>query len=366
MHVVHVIRDLNKSSGGPSRSVPAVCRNLASLNSIERITLLYRPSDDLIHLDDSSSCVFLPFNSDNVVIQLNSLHSQHPISIVHIHGLWTRSLSQSAKFSRCNSIPYLISPRGMLADWCIEHKRWRKKLAMLLYQKKDLQSAAVLHATSDQESLDISKYVNQSRIRVVPNGCDVPNLDWKSTEKSQNNRIAVSLGRLHPVKRYDQLIEAWSGVRPKGWKLQIAGPSENGYGEFLQAIINRLGMNDTISLVGPIDDDDKWDFFSKANLFVLTSASENFGMSIAEAMAAGMPVICTTGTPWSIIEEKQCGWWVGPNGAEIQDALRAATSVSIATLQRMGSRAKALISDRFSWASVSKEMTRVYQEIQRT
>ena len=153
-------------------------------------------------------------------------------------------------------------------------------------------------------------------------------------------RVVLSLGRMHPKKGLETLLQAWAKVEPAypGWRLSLIGPGEERYVGELQSESRTLGLG-RVSFGAPVYGAAKWDAYRAADLFVLPSLNENFGLTVAEALAAGTPVIATTGTPWSRVETKAAAG--GSNRR--RDALAATLATAMAmprpALREMGIRA---------------------------
>jgi glycosyltransferase involved in cell wall biosynthesis len=287
-------------------------------------------------------------------------------SVLHLHGLWSPILHRAARRARRHGVPYVVSARGMLTEWALGHRAWRKKIAWWLYQKRDLLDAACLLASSEFEKQGIEALLPGHRIEVIPNSCaaapeavDGPN----PLPAADGTRWALALGRLHRVKGYAELIEAWSRVRPFGWKLAIAGPDEGGYRSVLEQRIARHNLQQEVLLSGAADETAKWSLLRQCELFLAPSHTENFGMAIAEALQAGRPVITTRGTPWRELQEVECGWWVELTPETLDQALREATASTGEKLHAMGERGRALIRDRYSWDSVAARTLEMYRSV---
>jgi glycosyltransferase involved in cell wall biosynthesis len=110
-----------------------------------------------------------------------------------------------------------------------------------------------------------------------------------------------------------------------------------------------------------VADDDKWALYRESDLFVLPTHSENFGVVVAEALASGVPALTTTGAPWAVLEEEDCGWWVEPEVASLEAALADAVGRPDEERLAMGRRGRALVEARFSWASVATKMKAAYR-----
>ncbi len=254
----------------------------------------------------------------------------------------------------------------MLAPWAVAHRRWKKRLAWGLYQRRDLAAAAALVASSAFEQRDILRHLPGARVEVIPNGCDSPPAIHRpepGLPGGPETRWALALGRLHPVKGYAELIEAWSRVRPDGWKLAIAGPDENGYRRVLERAIRSHDLTEQVFLPGAADEARKWALLERCELFVAPSRTENFGMAIAEALQAGRPVLTTTGTPWAELADHGCGWWVEPHVPALEAALREATDRNPGELRSMGERGRQRVQAHYSWPGVAGSAVSLYRSI---
>jgi glycosyltransferase involved in cell wall biosynthesis len=179
----------------------------------------------------------------------------------------------------------------------------------------------------------------------------------------RKQKKALFLGRIYPVKGLPMLIEAWARVRPDGWSLQIAGPDEAGHRAEVEQAVCAAGLAEVISFLGPLEDEAKRSVLLAANLFVLPTHSESFGMAIAEALAHGLPVLTTTGAPWPMLPGHGCGWRVEPTVDGICEGLRQATSLDPGTLQAMGGKGRELVAAEFGWQRVAKQFLLVYENL---
>jgi glycosyltransferase involved in cell wall biosynthesis len=248
----------------------------------------------------------------------------------------------------------------MLEPWSMRQSRWKKSIAWRLYQERDLRAALVFHATSDAEAESIRGLGFRQPIAIVPNGVTVPPL-LPDVQPTAGKRIALFLSRLHPKKGVIDLIEAWARVRPAGWLLQIAGHDDGGHQADIERAIFRNSLSDLVSLTGGVSDAEKWKTYRGADLFILPTKSENFGIVIAEALACGLPVITTRGAPWQDLLRYQCGWWVDLSVEALTSAIEVATAAPIASLREMGRRGRVLVEKELSWARAAREMRQLYE-----
>ena len=188
-------------------------------------------------------------------------------------------------------------------------------------------------------------------------------------------RRALFVSRMHPKKGVLELVEAWARVNPKGWQCELVytlnGDEERAYEAAVKARIVALDLSyagkdvDSAAdfiLTGPLDDKEKWSAYARADLFVLPTYSENFGIVVAEALWAGVPVVTTKGTPWRELLERRCGWWIDlPPKESLEAALREATSLSREALREMGACGRKLVEEKYTWKAVCDAMVEGYR-----
>ncbi len=190
----------------------------------------------------------------------------------------------------------------------------------------------------------------------MPQGCRRPERD-----DARRHKTALFIGRIYPVKGLPSLIEAWARVRPRGWQLRIAGPDEGGHKAEVEQAVLANGLCEVVSFVGPVHGAAKRRELCNADLLVLPSHSESFGMAVGEALAHGVPVLTTKGTPWRILPERRCGWWVDATIDGITEGLREVTSQDAQVLREMGGRGRELVAAEFGWERVASRFVEIYR-----
>jgi glycosyltransferase involved in cell wall biosynthesis len=286
--------------------------------------------------------------------------------VLHDSGIWLPHNHRLAIIAARRSIPRIVSTRGMLEPWARSHKKLKKSIAWRLFQKRDLQRADLLHATAIQEARNLQQLGLGRPVCVIPDGADLPEICRQRvnpTSDEASSRTALFVGRIYPVKGLPMLIEAWGRVRPEGWRLHIAGPDEAGHRAEVERIVSRFGLNEFVSFLGPLDGEAKSVAFADADLFVLPSHSESFGMVVAEALAHGVPVLTTRGTPWGQLVERECGWWVDATIEGLTQGLRHATAQEPAALRHMGARGRAWVTAEFQWETIAKRFLEIYERL---
>lgn len=286
------------------------------------------------------------------------------IDVLHDNGLWRSNHRSLAALAARAGVARVVSPRGMLEPWALRHKPIRKRLAWWTYQRRLLQTASALHATAKSEAEQFAKLGLRRPAPIIPNGVNLP--DWDEVERlrepTREPHTCLFMSRVHPKKGLPLLLEAWSALRPAGWRLDIAGPDEAGHRAELERMVRRLRLDDTVRFLGPLEGNTKQRALAGADLAVLPTYSENFGIVVAEALAHGCPVLTTHGAPWKVLETEDCGWWVPVTTEAIGTALREATSLSVETRREMGRRGHQVVARDFAWPKIAAAFISVYEE----
>jgi glycosyltransferase involved in cell wall biosynthesis len=367
MNVVHTVSSLRADHGGPSRSVTALCSGLARHSAEVAVVAQRRqpgepapviPDDDRVTVrfaaTDPGWRSFLPGPTN-----FGTTIADAAPSLVHDHGLWLPTNHASARTAQRLGVPYVVSTRGMLTRWALQFNAGKKKLAWSLYQRRDLESARLFHATAEDEVEDIRRAGLRQPIVLAPNGVELPDRT-RGARAVDRTRKALFLSRVHPKKGLVNLARAWAEVRPAGWELVLAGPDEAGHRAEVDRVLRDLGI-DEVTWTGEVDDRGKWDLYFDADLFVLPTFSENFGIVVAEALAAGIPAITTTGAPWSVLEERDCGWWIDTGVEPLVAALGEAVALSGEQRDAMGRKGRAYVEESLSWDHIAAEILAAYR-----
>ena len=369
MKVLHIIDTIAQKSGGPARSSQGL---VAALNQagIDAYLLSCSVGDEPWLMEISRFRVPSERGMKELIKKIQqTIEELHP-ELIHIHGIWRPESHVSTRIAKQCGIPYIVSPKGMLDPWALRQKWWKKIPAWVLYQRKDLSEAMAFHATSQQESCNIKKKGFKQEVIISPNGVAVSKVLPKRLNTVAKKKTALFLSRLHPGKGLMKLVETWGRIRPSGWQMRVVG--FDGYGEKSRVMhrLEELHISDWI-FEDPMNDRDKWQAFADADLFIHPSNSENFGISIAEALYAGLPVITTKGAPWEELETKKCGWWIdlpaeGSNPStwkELDDALLKAIHLSDDERREMGLRGRKLVEEQYTWDAVVKKMVEGYERV---
>ena len=185
-------------------------------------------------------------------------------------------------------------------------------------------------------------------------------------------RRILFVSRMHPKKGVMELVEAWNKLVvsgqllvASGWVCElvytVSGDLEREYEAKVRARVNELGLQDQFIFTGALNDEEKWAAYARADLFVLPTYSENFGIVVAEALWAGVPVITTKGTPWTELESVNCGKWIDIGIVQLAAALQECMAMSDDERRQMGERGRRLVEENYTWGAVVKAMVKGYE-----
>lgn len=371
MRVIHTICSLDADSGGPARSVPGLCGGLVQ-SGVDLSVAVTSGSDGVEESIRSQPYVNFYDGVDYRGYLRNVFERKQP-DIIHDHAIWSMRNHAVCSLAEKHRIPFMIAPRGMLEPWSLNEKKWKKKLAMLLYQRRNLSAAAALHATAESEANHLQKLGFRQPIIVSPNGVTLPDVMPAKNMRRDGKKVLLFISRIHPKKGILELVEAWAKLRnidmannmTDQWHIEYAGPD---YGDHLKVVANEIrarGLEQDFTYLGVLDDVNKWRAYRRADIFVLPTYSENFGIVIAEALAAEVPAITTKGTPWSELQgtpnSQCCGWWIDLGVDALLEALVSAMSMDDAERATMGENGRKLVELQYSWASIAEDMKSAYE-----
>jgi glycosyltransferase involved in cell wall biosynthesis len=362
LKLIHTIPTINEEASGPSYSVVRLCEVEIALGAQVTLTAIDRnPSSSI-----ASYMKVFPYGlgpkklgrSPEMYSWLKSQTKEKKVDLIHNHSLWMMPNVYPKEICQRAGVPLIISPRGTLSDWAMQSGSLIKKIFWPLVQGPVLSSATCFHATAYSEYEDIRRLGFRQPVAVIPNGIDIGALQ----KNNSNERTLLFLGRIHPKKGIEMLLQAWRMLQSQypEWRLQIVGPDNEGHLDKMIALAKKLDLK-RVKFCGPLYGKEKNQAYSDADLFVLPTYSENFGMSVAEALAAGTPVVVSKGAPWAEINQKNAGWWVDINTEGLLAGLKDGMSKSPNELLKMGYNGKLWMQAEYSWLDIGKRMLKTYE-----
>ena len=297
------------------------------------------------------------------------------IDVMHINGFWLHPTYAASRIAGASNTPYILAPSGTLGTWPLRSsplKRLKKAVYLNLIGKSMMRGAACLHACSTQEAEHFREVGYHGPITVIPNGVDTSEFTIGDGSEAEiywpmlkDRPVVLFMSRLSPEKGLDILIPLWAEiVRSAACKdamLVIAGPDDRGYGKVVEAMIDKYRMGSRVLMTGMVQGQKKLAILRRADVFVLPSYSENFGIVVAESLSCGTPVVTTTGTPWKQLQDVDAGRWVLPRRPELCQALRELLGMSETERAAMGKRGRSLVLANYTWDIAVRKIVTVYR-----
>lgn len=384
MKVLTFITSISMNAGGPSRSVPMLVKGLAE-EGMDITLMTFQTEDMNTHALDGTTAKLKILGVSSSFKDIEDYIISEKFDLIQMQSMWAPAYHKVAKIARSHNIPYIITPRGMLEPWSLSQSKWKKKLALWLYQMNDLKKAACIFTTAEMEAQHVRDLGVNVPVSVIPNGIETAGYACRTSMEGVKKQI-LFLSRVHVKKGIEILIDAFKKVREeeletlevRSWSVVIVGNGEPEYIESLKKKVENLGMQDCVEILPPVFGDAKTELYQESSIFCLPSYSENFGMVIAEAMSCGVPAITTNGTPWQLLngdcstmgasldllgENKRTGWCIDLSVDNLSNALKEAMSMSAEDLYEMGQRGSKLVNENFNYRSVAKKTKTLYEWI---
>lgn len=376
MKVLHVIPSFYPASnyGGPIESTYHLCRNLASSGCDVRVlttdangpqAVLDVPKDREIQIAEGVSVRYCHRRMRDSVSPalLRSLPSYiRWADVVHLTAVYSFPTIPTLLTCRFLNKPVVWSLRGSLQPWegssrVAEKKIWEKVCRLTAPRK------LVFHVTSQEEAIASMRRFPGVETIVIPNGIEIPE---KVVHEHGNGVFRLLyLGRLHPIKGLENLLSSCkrlTDIFEITWSLTIAGDGDPGYVQGLRTRIAGLKLEERVQMIGTVNREAKQMLFENSDIAVVPSHTENFGIVVAEALAHGLPVIASKGTPWRRIEEMGCGLWVENDPESLAKAIER---ISKLPLREMGQRGRDWMQKEFSWSDRAQDMMKLYESLAR-
>lgn len=376
MRIIHAINTLQRADGGPPVVAAALAIAQARLghevhlvtyaggvdNADGRGVLHDMPGAELIHLHVVRRGRLERLRASRIMAAMRPL--MPGAAAVHIHGVWVQIALGAAAVSRKAGVPYVVLPHGALNDWTLAEKSLKKKLALALSFRSLLARAAWIHTTSQYEARCTLDGGFHPDVRVFPPGVDPslleppppPDAFGRRYQALAGRRYVVFIARLHPGKGADLLARAIGLLRDRGSDLNavIAGPDAGARSE-VESVVAQCNLHDRVHLVGPLYGAAKLEALSGALAFCLPSKGESFGLSIAEAMAIGAPVVITPGCHFDDAQQAGAGIVVERTPEAIAAGLArfAEDPAGRAAASKAG---RDLVAARYSWPVVAQQI----------
>ncbi len=376
LKILHVVPSFHPALyfGGPTVSLYELCNHLAALPGVALRVMTTDTNGpkrmDRIGSNELRSSVFPGYEvmfcrklvgaDFSLSLLLRLWSSIVWADVVHVTATYSSPTIPAFIVARALRKPVVWSPRGALQRWAqskrVGAKRaWERACDVLLDPRR-----SVLHLTSQMEADESALRIRKAKPIIIENGVDAPELlparDWRPNGQLR----LLYIGRLDPKKGIDNLLKALAGMQDKSVRLRICGSGTSDYAAYLAEICHQLGIETAVTFAGTVEGAAKTAEFLGADVCIVPSHTENFGMVVAEALAHATPVIASHGTPWSGIEKHGAGIWVSNDPKELTDAI---ARIRLSDLQAMGRAGREWMMRSYSWRGIAERMLAVYQRL---
>jgi glycosyltransferase involved in cell wall biosynthesis len=376
MKVLHVSPSFYPATyyGGPIYSTSALCNALVDLPNIELRVLTTDtagPNRSRIRVDSVPSRLPQGYEvyycrrwwgediAPGLFARLWSMIRW--ADVVHLTGVYSPPTVPTLFIAKMLNKAVVWSLHGALQSWPgSRHKQskavWTGACNLLCDSER-----VTLHVTSESEKEESSRLIGNAVVCVIPNGVDLPELEERSSSQSLKTWQLLYLGRLHPIKGIENLVRAVARNRDTV-TLSIVGDGEADYVGSLRSLVSDLALDDRVKFHGHLTEEAKTREFINSDACVVSSFKESFCIVVAEALAHGVPVITSTGTPWQRVEEIGCGLWVDNSPDALSAAIRKLQAMPI---KEMGKRGREWMQREFLWSAIGKRMATEYLRVMR-
>lgn len=290
--------------------------------------------------------------------------------LLHVHAIFSYASTAAMTIARLKHLNYIVEPHGLLCHWSMEQSALKKQIYLSLIERANLNQSLALRFSSLQEQQEASKLNLNHPSFVLPHGLSIPETIQNARKQlrellqvPEDRPVILFMSRLHPKKGLDYLIPALSRLSHRQFSFVLAGNGTPEYEAEVEALLVSAGIRDRTYLPSFVSGKTKDIFLQGADLFALTSYSENFGVSVLEAMAVGVPVLITPGVALApIVAQNQVGYVTELNVSAIASSLQSWLDEP-QQAKKMGDRARELVIEKYALERVALNLKNVYQAI---
>jgi glycosyltransferase involved in cell wall biosynthesis len=384
--ILQVIPSVNPDMGGPTQAVLNLVKVLRQLGVDTEIATTNDNGSTLLNVPlhkkteyEQVPVWFFPrisprmkdfiFSTDLTYWLWNHIRDY---DLVATHYLFSYAPTCAGAIARSQGVPYTVRTIGQLAPWALAQGRLKKSIYSSLIERHNLNQAAAIHCTSSGEVEDVRNFGIQTPTINLPLGVTIPQYCSEAKQKlryvygiSQKTPIVLFLSRLHQKKRPDLLLHALGKLKAYNhdFHLILAGSGDPNYVNYLINLVSSLGLAKHTSIPGFVAGEDKNLLLQGSDMFVLPSFAENFGVAVAEAMAAGLPVIVTPGVQIAPDITDALAGLVIEGEVDAFAAAIAQMLTSPALRHQLGENGKRLASRRYSWSAIAQDLISAYSTI---
>ena len=322
-------------------------------------------SESAKYLYENQIDVRMFFNQNQFTnFSLNLKEIVNSRDLLHIFGIWDPFHIRVFYHAKKKKKKIIISTLGATEPWSLKQKKIKKKIAWHLYQKKILDNCDSIHATSIEEKEHLEELGIKAPVKVIPHEVIIKSVQ-KSFKKKKQKKEALFFSRIHEKKGILELLNSWAEINPSNWLLKIYGPvSDINYMNEIKKKILDLSLKNNVLIYDPVfESSQKEKIFLDSDCFLLPSKSENFGMSIVEALSYGVPVLTTEETPWKILKDLNAGKIIQFSQNNLTSSLKDLLLMNNDELSLMGARGREYLKKNFDINKIILDYIEFYKEV---
>ena len=391
MKVLHVIPSVAAVRGGPSQAVIEMVRGLRSQDVDAEIVTTNDNGKDLLdvplyeltdRLEEYANVPirFFPRFSPNINAVREFAFSgalttwlwQHitEYDLVHVHAIFSYASTIAMAIARIKNVPYITRPLGQLCEWSLQQSKLRKQIYLNVIERSNLLCSKSLHFTAEQEKTEFNQLGLNIPNFILPHGVYIPTpiSDAKTQVREilhilDQRPIVLFMSRIHPKKGLEYLISALSKLKEYNFVLVIAGSGDPDYVNQIKDLLKTHDICDRTHMIGFVKGETKNLYLQGADIFALTSHSENFGIAAIEALAAGTPVLITDGVAIAPMVKEQAIGYVTQLEVEAIASIIQEFFDHPDIAKQKGDRATLYIAEHYSWAKITCRLMTVYKNL---
>ena len=387
MKILHVIPSVAAVRGGPSQ---AVLETVTALNHLDI------EAEIITTNDDGSELLDVPLRTKTKYKQVRiwffprfspQIHSIREFAfssqltnwlwrnitsydLLHVHAIFSYCSTVAMLIARHKGVPYICRPLGQLCQWSLQKGYQKKQAYLSLIERANLNSSQALHFTTEQEQQEASILNLQCPSFILPHGMaptpHIPEARSKlrhQLQVTENEAIILFLSRLHPKKGLDYLIPALGKLTHKSFTFVLAGNGDSDYELEVENLLHQHNIYARTHRVGFVQGEYKDLLLQGADVFALTSYSENFGIAVLEALAAGIPALVTPGVALaSMLKQERIGYVTNLNIDAIASSLESCLN-NLPELKEKGDLGCQVVLEKYTWDSIAAKLIDIYRAI---
>ncbi len=386
MKILHVIANISPRYGGPAQVCKDICKYLAGRRQyVEIYTTNLDYPDGILNVPKNKPVEQDGYTVNYFSVQFKPYAISIPLAnklqwdikkfdIIHIHGLYRFPQAIAAFYARKHKIPYIVMPHGSLDPFLFHRnkRRFLKRVYEKIFEFRNLNHASRIHFTTEEEMMLTHFLKLKASAMILPNGLNPqefaklpPYGVFRKKYGLKDEKIILHLGRLNFKKGIDILVKAFGRIAKNDSevRLVLAGPDNDGYSQEVMKWVVQEDVQEKVIFTGMLLGEHKLSVLRDADIFVLPSYSENFGIAVIEAMVCGLPVVISDKVNiWREVEASGAGLVTDCDYKKVSEALLFLLGNSEKRIE-MGKLGQKMVREKYNWDSLTEELINIYHEV---